>query len=988
MRCPHPLRLAAITSLAALLVSGSAGAADDPYLEWWTIDAPHARVHYYKGLEPIAERVADVLEGVHREMCEELGWSPSQITEVVLTDNTDSANGFASAIPYNSIHLFVTAPDDMSALGDYDDWYLELVSHEYTHILHTDNITGVPAIVNAVMGRRLVPNQNQPRWLLEGLAVVEESRHTTGGRIRSTMFDMFLRADVLDNRIVPLDQMSNSARRWPQGNIWYLYGSRFLSWIADTYGPTVLAAVARDSGAQVIPFGLNRSIRRATGRTYVDLYRGWTSWLRDTTADQMKAVEARGLREGTRITWSGMQTSHPRFVPAAARTASGYAELIYQRSGDDRAGLYRVVLDTPQRVRPGSDRLLVRTTGPSSGSFEPDGSLIYASVDVSRRVYSFGELFRLPARTTAPDGMESAIQRLTVGGRAREPDVSPDGRSVVFAITHRGTGYLKIGSLSPEGSLENIRTLVPSSRFEQAYTPRYSPDGRLVAYSAWTQGGYRDIRLVDMRTGRVQSLMHDRAMDMQPTFSPDGRWLLYSSDRSGIANIYAYDLTSHETFQVTNVRTGAFQPDLSPDGRTLAYVGYTSEGYDVYVMPFDPKRFLPAEPSRVERVEGPRLFARNNFPKRPYNPLPSLRPRAFALRYGPGTYGQALTIETTGNDAVGHHAVAGAMNIETEEPLPYAALSYVYGGLPFDYFSTLFRSVAPRRGYLVGDQEPLWLETTWGWTNGLAYTKPRAYDAQTYVLSYSVAHIGGTLPVGRKLDPYATVGRDPLRGYVGVVRLGWSYSNAEQYLHSIGGENGFSLSASVDVGNEMTAGEFDVYAFGYDATKYTPLPWLRHHTLAVHVGGAAATGSYPRRGLYYVGGFADTRVRDLIYETVFQSGYVLRGYEPVSFIGSQYHLANVEYRFPIVNVDHGISTLPVFLQRISGNAFLDYGGSFNQLDVEHWRDQFHTGLGGELWIDLQLGYHMLLNIRAGYAKGFGQYAVEGGQKYLVLAAPF
>src|SRR5439155_13222152 len=113
-----------------------------------------------------------------------LGHVPTEFTEIVLTDDTDDANGSATAIPYNTIRLFVTAPDDLSPLGDYDDWYLELVTHEYTHIAHTDNISGIPAIVNAVIGKSYAPNQIQPRWILEGLAVVEESQHSSAGPSR------------------------------------------------------------------------------------------------------------------------------------------------------------------------------------------------------------------------------------------------------------------------------------------------------------------------------------------------------------------------------------------------------------------------------------------------------------------------------------------------------------------------------------------------------------------------------------------------------------------------------------------------------------------------------------------------------------------------------------------------------------------------------------------------------------------------------------
>ena len=163
----------------------------------------------------------------------------------------------------------------MSPLGDVDDWYLELVTHEYTHILHTDHIEGIPALVNALLGKTFAPNQVQPHWLLEGLAVFEESARTSGGRLRSSMWNMWMRADVLEDNVATLDLFSNMPRRWPQGNIWYLYGSFFMQWIAETYGEQAIRAMIDDYGEQVIPYAINRSIRRATGRTYEELYPSW-----------------------------------------------------------------------------------------------------------------------------------------------------------------------------------------------------------------------------------------------------------------------------------------------------------------------------------------------------------------------------------------------------------------------------------------------------------------------------------------------------------------------------------------------------------------------------------------------------------------------------------------------------------------------------------------------------------------------------------------
>ena len=127
--------------VGALLTLETAAFGDgDPYLEWRTLETAHFRIHYHSGLGPIAERVASVAEGANRRLEKALGSTVSEVTEIVLNDFDDRANGSASALPYNTIRLYVTAPDDLAELSDYDDWYTTLVTHEHTHIVHTDNV--------------------------------------------------------------------------------------------------------------------------------------------------------------------------------------------------------------------------------------------------------------------------------------------------------------------------------------------------------------------------------------------------------------------------------------------------------------------------------------------------------------------------------------------------------------------------------------------------------------------------------------------------------------------------------------------------------------------------------------------------------------------------------------------------------------------------------------------------------------------------------
>jgi hypothetical protein len=202
--------LATAFAIAALLAGAPAPAhaANDPDLRWHSIETPHFRITYNTGEEEVARHVADLAEGIYARLSPAVGWEVSERTEVLLTDQTDSANGSATALPYNAVRLNVTAPDDLSPLGDVDDWYLELFTHEFTHILHVDHVRGLPWLANKIIGKTFSPNQVEPRWMLEGLAVFEESSKTSGGRLRSSQWNMYMRAAWTGSR-----RRGRSARR-------------------------------------------------------------------------------------------------------------------------------------------------------------------------------------------------------------------------------------------------------------------------------------------------------------------------------------------------------------------------------------------------------------------------------------------------------------------------------------------------------------------------------------------------------------------------------------------------------------------------------------------------------------------------------------------------------------------------------------------------------------------------------------------------------
>jgi hypothetical protein len=969
-------------AFAMLTLVSSTASAGDPRLQYFTVENEAVVVHFHGGLEETAQRVAAYAAELETSLTRWLGRAPSQKTEIVLKDASDHANGFAGTLPYSAIELFVTAPTDMSVLGAYDEWIPTLLSHEQTHIVHIDNVSGLPALVNTVLGKQFAPNQLQPRWLIEGMAVYSETVRSSAGRLRSPFFDMMLRADVVDDHFASLDQVTGDPKRWPGGNLYYLYGAKFVQFLAELYGESLFTQIANDSGDDIVPFAVSRPFYRATGRTVEELYGGFRSSTFRRVKEQLAPVFARGLREGRRLTFHGRHASSPRFYPRGCGDAGTDASrtLVYARDdGHERSGIYRLSFGAGEAEA----RLLTRASG-ETVSVARDCRLYFDSIAPSRRRYDFLDLFRLEPGVEAPSGVEAGRERLTVGRRLSSPDVAPDGKTIVYVTNRAGTTTLRIARLLRDGGITEERALVAAVRDEQVFTPRFSHDGRWVAYGTWTRGGFRDIRIVEVSTGKVTELFRDRAVDQQPSFSPDDRRVYFSSDRSGIPNIYAYDLATSVLRQITNVRIGAFMPEVSADGKTLAYVGYGTSGFDLYALDLEDSQELEPLTNPIPRGDRPYLASRAPLPIRPYSPWPTLRPRALEIDYRSDASGQRLILAASGADVVGYHGIDANVVFEPEGNSPDVYTSYSYSRLPVGLNVSAYRVSDPNLRYEYGTRSSQIDEIRLGASSGLSYGIPAEFSSQSVSLSYGAESVSSELPTGLGADPYGTVPHDPRRGIKSALRLSYAFSNTEGTTYGSGSERGISLRLSLDEAHRGLGSELEGTTVTGRTTGYVLLPWSRHHVLALSGHFGAGTGQAGSG--FALGGYQDSGLLRGVLDGIGQSRVTLRGYPSGRFRGSRLLLGQAEYRAPLFVVDRGISTLPVFLRSVHAAIGFDAGGAFERYEPSEWERQFHYGLSAELWLDFVFSYRLSTRLLLGYAAGRGEGAIDGGTSYLVVGS--
>jgi Tol biopolymer transport system component len=165
-------------------------------------------------------------------------------------------------------------------------------------------------------------------------------------------------------------------------------------------------------------------------------------------------------------------------------------------------------------------------------------------------------------------------RRVTSGHRALSPAVSPDGKRVAFVTTRDGTSNLAMVNL--DGGDHRELTLYASG--EQVYNPAWSPDGSRIVFDYSVKDG-RDIAWVRPDGTDLEFLMAGEDDARSAKFSPDGTKLWFCSDRTGIFNIYMFDLRTRQTEQVTNVLGGAFYPTVNKEGDLLSQRTHQAAGY-------------------------------------------------------------------------------------------------------------------------------------------------------------------------------------------------------------------------------------------------------------------------------------------------------------------------------------------------------------------------------------------------------------------------
>ena len=913
--------LRALTTIVLVVVAVAPGAAAeryDPRLRFRTLRTPHFDIYFHQGEAALAARLARIVEDVSRTLEPAFG-RPAGRVRVILVDQGDLTNGWATPVPYDLIEIQAVPPRAESLLGNTDDWLRLVFTHEYTHVVHLDRSRGWIGGLRRVFGRQpaLFPNLFLPQWQIEGLATYEESARTGRGRVEAGDFRVLLTRAAVGGRFLPLDRASGGLIDWPGGTAAYLYGAYFHEFLAGKYGPETLSALA-DETARRLPYLGTRAFRQVYGRSLGQL---WNDFERDTRARNHEAAPG----AVTRLTHQGFEVSAPAYDAAGrlyylAANPHGFPALF--RLDGARA--------EPRRV---ASRYLGNHTSVTGNLVVFDQFELVRNVGLQSDIYA-----------VSVDG--TASRRLTREARAADPDVAPDGRTIVCVVQETGRRLLATFELPGPGAVATPSTLVSEADTEFS-SPRWSPDGRTIAAERRRLGGPSELVLVDPQTRAVQSLVASpRGRAITPDWSPDGRRVLFATDSDGAGfRIHQIDIATHDEQRLAGTGDAAQYPTLSPDGRTLAFVGYTPDGYDVFSMALGAASWepapasAPAPPTHSTDAAG----TETDPPSTPYRPWPTLAPRLWTPLAASDSGEFVAGASTSGSDALGRHAYYAGAGWSASRARPDWEIAYSYDR----WWPTLYADYSD-------DTDP--------WRDG--EVRSREVNAGV-VLPVQRVRWREALLAGwhASADAFTCAACTPAIDTTirrQAVRTGWLVSTAQTYGYSISAETGTTLSATAEITRRALGADGNATATTVDLRQYVPL-WPRHAVLAARAAGAWSTGDQRAQRVFSAGGSGP---QSLGFGFGTDAIGLLRGYDEDQVAGAHAAVLNVDYRLPLARIERGAGTLPLFLRTIHGAFFADVGNG--------WDDAFRASdlrksVGGELSFDVVLGYALPVTFTTGAA---------------------
>ena len=943
-----------LSLLFCLFITQFSYAQIDPSIEWKTLRSEHFDLAYNAKQQELAEIYITALENNHQLLKKTFVETPSR-TFVVLLDNTDLPNGYATPIPYPSIVLFPVLPSSMMSIGEYGNWAHELTVHEYAHVLSFEPAHGFMKYLRMGLGSIIAPNILLPRWWLEGIAVHIETAYSSHGRIRSTYQDAILRAMTQEKTLLKfkIDEINESSiPTWPYGSRPYLFGSLMWSEMIHAKGDSIIEQLHKTYGGRV-PYLLEGPAIDILGAEYIFYFEQSLMQAEARSLQQIKTIQTAPLSELKKLDFNQRNYELPQVSPdgkslvVIATSETGSRSLqIFQRPQNDipfqQSHLWKTTESTD------SDIGEIKTKdNPPQGSiakvswFPNSQKIVFDKVDHTTPYTTFSDLHTY-------DLVSKKSKQITNGLRAKEASVSPDGKQIVF--TQVEAGKTKIALIDADG--KNLKLLVsPPLQFRTSH-PLFLNEHE-VLFSLRSPDGKQKLQIVHIQEMSIRDALTGFQNPDLAEKTPLG--ILFQSTQNGVPNLYLADLEFTEIRAITNTTTAVFSGSMDPQSQDLYVTKMTETGHQVTRIPAQNWKSIPASLPVVTPLYSDRYqkdLSQTNtqasvpvaFEKEDYQASKYLAPQYWIPTVFQTDEGWQAQFQTSGNDPLNQHSYLLNAGYQFEKNDPNYLIQYNN-----QQTQALIQAITLKNSEYVLNTE-------------IEIENQQHALASQWFLPYDMPHLTGGfgwLHFDRKTPSTQTTRSGP-EAYL-------NYQNYSMSSTQVTPESGwgaqlratfFDTSMSYIRYNQINAG--GVYYF----SKYLP----KRHALM-----ARGQFLHSSKDLPFL--FSTSSSNTMLSAHLLTGQFLMRGYLNGQFVGDKINNLTLEYRMPFMELYRGFDTFPLYMKKthlafvmdaiqVDGFVYDPINETYESTELT----QTYANVGAEIKMDITLGYSFPVTVFMGVYK--------------------
>lgn len=941
---------------------------------WLSKRSENFEIFYQPKLATMAQRSLLLAEDVHNELVPFFTSPagkvtlPSEPTRMVLVDEFDLSNGWATPIPFAQMRLYSSPPQDVNSLESSDDWLHGLIRHEYVHVLHTEMARGSVKISRNVFGRTPLlpfivpvspfPHALTPSMLLEGLAVYLETNKDAGyGRLQSSFYSMLMRTEVASGELQSLGEVVVTGRHFPTNRA-YLYGAFFVEYLVEEYGENAVRNYLQLYSGQIIAFFMQQSsARRIFRKNFYQLWSDYQQYLIARFTPEIQRLQQQQAQQQLLQHASEIEILAQNIPVMPVFSYYNQQLLALRNNREDRQALEIIPSDPAADIQ----------------QLTPEKGIRYIDVADNQTIVAARLLTRASGRVWSDLFIwreNYGWQQLTFDQRFRKARWL-NNRQVLASRNIAGISELMLLTLDDEYQLISQQLIwrgqdgdvlgdfdvkqTTDTKGSEVKSTNIKSSDIVAAIKRRGQGWNLELSHFELDSSEItlrwQKITDTRAVENSPEFLANGD-IIFSADYHRIFNIYQLTPANGALQQLTYTLSGVFNPQIisNPSGEWLQYARYADDGYQIVQQ-----RPVQTAAGNVADFYGQYNYhyigPENNAdaaaePGKFYN----LSSGAFWRSIRPHTWlpvaisnddQSRLGVITAGTDALGRHRYSVMVNRDSEQKQWNTQLLYQYDNRWTFLFSRDHDTLSSSRiedGELVRNiqRDDLWLLQR-------NIISPLWQDQLRFHLGLVREH--------KEIVDF------PLDRDESLVGAAATFDNRQSFLDVPGVGWGSYADLIVET-NDIIASEFDgnVYQGRFAHTFDLPGRAALSYDLA---GGVADRGAES-----FVLGSSSGEEGSLFA----RNKYRLRGYSSGVQEGHRVFRQSLSLAFPLARIDDNWGLNPLGVADISARIFADHGSAW----FRHQDAKPLTGVGVEITTEIVLGYRALLPVKIGYAKGLDE----------------